>query len=79
MVVTVKAIMFLAFSRVLTVLATLFYMVVTVKAIMFLAFSRVLTVLATLFYMVVTVKATMFLCCYLLCEHQPPPFYGANC
>ena len=48
MLLLVRATMLLAFSRVLTVWATLFSMVLTVQATMFLAFSRVLNCLSHL-------------------------------
>ena len=44
MVLTIQATVLVAFSRVLTVRATQFFMVLTVQATMLLAFSRVLTV-----------------------------------
>ena len=61
MVPKVQATMFLAFSRVLTVWATQYFLWCSLfKPPVFLVLSWVLTVLATLFSMVSTVQATLF-------------------
>ena len=58
---TVQATILLAFSRMLTVGATLFSMVLAIQATMLLAFSRVLTVWATLWSMVLLFKPPLLL------------------
>ena len=61
MVPTVQATMFLAFSQVLTVWATQYFLWCSLfKPPVFLVLSWVLTVLATLFSMVPTVQASLF-------------------